>query len=197
MTTQPEIVTGPKAGRAGGIVTALRRAAQSFSFYLAIVVEVVAGVLLCLVTAFVFIQVVFRYVLGLSLEWTEELARYTAIWSALLGAALGVRSRLHFRILFLVTRFSTGAQAIVTRAVDVAIAAFLIVFVVSSGPLLAAAADQESPGARIPLLWVYLSGPVSAVLMLVFMACEVIGGGWRRLSTEVVPDEALPGATHS
>ena len=176
-------------GQAGRLDT-IRSTAKALSYYLAFAVEVLAGVLLCLVTGFVFLQVVFRYVLGSSLQWTEELARYTAIWSALLGAALGVRSRLHFRLIFIVTRFSDRAQVIVGRLVGAAIALFLIVFVVSSGPLLAVAADQESPGARIPLLCVYLSGPVTAVLMLIFMACEVIAGGWRRLPTESV-DETL------
>ena len=44
------------------------------------------------------IQVYFRYVLNASLTWSEELSRFTFIWLAYMGAVLGAKERIHFRV---------------------------------------------------------------------------------------------------
>lgn len=59
--------------------------------------------ILCLVLfgAMIFLavlQVIFRFVLNASLDWTEELARYCFIASIYAGAALGVKEEQHIRV---------------------------------------------------------------------------------------------------
>jgi len=50
-------------------------------------------IMLALVTS----QVVFRYVLQVSVPWTEEAARWFYAWQVFLGSALAMRARIHLR----------------------------------------------------------------------------------------------------
>ena len=57
--------------------------------------------LLAFITIGVFIQVVMRYVFSMSFLWGEELSLFAFIWSVFLGAAVGVRRRIHLGFDFL------------------------------------------------------------------------------------------------
>src|SRR3954452_8399124 len=59
--------------------------------------ETVAVILLmALLTAVTFAQVITRYLLGDPLIWSEELARYLFVWVSMIGAALAIREGGHF-----------------------------------------------------------------------------------------------------
>lgn len=47
---------------------------------------------------FLFIQVIFRYVVGKSLPWTEELSRYAFLCLVYIGTALAAKTRSHIRV---------------------------------------------------------------------------------------------------
>ncbi|MEH6717509.1 MAG: TRAP transporter small permease [Aurantimonas endophytica] len=51
------------------------------------VLDAAAAVLLVIVLALTCAQVVFRYVLGISMPWTEELTRLLFVWLVLIGAS--------------------------------------------------------------------------------------------------------------
>lgn len=51
------------------------------------VLDAAAAVLLVIVLALTCSQVVFRYVLGISMPWTEELTRLLFVWLVLIGAS--------------------------------------------------------------------------------------------------------------
>ena len=54
--------------------------------------------LLALMTILIFLQIIFRFVLNLSLDWTEEVARYTFVWLVYMSASLGVKHSSHIRV---------------------------------------------------------------------------------------------------
>src|ERR1700704_2437309 len=59
--------------------------------------ETIAVILLvALLTAVTFAQVVTRYLLGDPLIWSEEAARYLFVWVSMIGAALALREGGHF-----------------------------------------------------------------------------------------------------
>src|SRR3954462_8624627 len=67
--------------------------------------ETVAVILLmALLTAVTFAQVVTRYLLGDSLIWSEEAARYLFVWVSMIGAALAIREGGHFGLDLLIRR---------------------------------------------------------------------------------------------
>jgi len=51
-----------------------------------------------IMTVMVFLQVIFRYVLGEALSFSEELARYMFVWSVAMGSALALRSHSHIGV---------------------------------------------------------------------------------------------------
>lgn len=54
-------------------------------------INAVTGIILALLCAIVFVQVIMRYVFGHSLSWSEELTRYMFVWIIYLGVNLGIR----------------------------------------------------------------------------------------------------------
>lgn len=169
----------------------LRSAAVQFSYYLGLAVELIAGVLLVCSATLIVCQVFFRYVLHSPLDWTEEAARYTAVWAGLLGAALGVRSNTHFRVMLLVNRLGDVRRNAIERICRAFIAAMLLViFWMSIRYVLEIGVIQLSPGLRISMVWLYSVVPVSTALMLAFMFCEAVGGSVRMLWTEERTSEA-------
>lgn len=58
----------------------------------------VAALFLFVFIVCIILQVLTRYVPGFSVAWTEEIARYSFIWSMLLGASAMVKSRAHYNM---------------------------------------------------------------------------------------------------
>ena len=67
--------------------------------------ETVLCGLMVAIVAIIFTQVVTRYLLHVSLSWSEEFARYLLIWLAMLSAAYGFKIKAHFALVFVVNRF--------------------------------------------------------------------------------------------
>ena len=65
------------------------------------VIDPAARFLLAFITIGVFIAVVMRYGFSTSFLWGEELSLFAFIWSVFLGAAIGVRRRIHLDFDFL------------------------------------------------------------------------------------------------
>jgi TRAP-type C4-dicarboxylate transport system permease small subunit len=55
-------------------------------------------------------QVFFRYVLRISVPWTEEAARWFYIWQIFLGSALAMKHKLHIRVVFMREKLSPTMQ---------------------------------------------------------------------------------------
>ncbi|MCK4241822.1 MAG: TRAP transporter small permease subunit, partial [Candidatus Atribacteria bacterium] len=54
----------------------------------------------------VLLTVISRYIITISIPWTEELARYLMIWIAFLAGSLGLKKGVHVGIVFLVRKTS-------------------------------------------------------------------------------------------
>jgi TRAP-type transport system small permease protein len=121
-------------------------------------------------TVLVFLQVIYRYVIGDSLSFSEELARYMFIWSVAMGSALALRTRSHIGVELLVERLpeSLGNRAkLLANALNLAFFALLVWF---GFDMVLETMDQESPAMELPLGYVYLSVPLSAIVLLI---CEI------------------------
>ncbi|MEB3103888.1 TRAP transporter small permease [Ferviditalea candida] len=69
----------------------LRKIDEHFEEYLSVI-------LFSLMTLLIFLQIIFRFLLNASLDWTEELARYSFVWLVYLSASLGVKKNRHIRV---------------------------------------------------------------------------------------------------
>lgn len=137
--------------------------------------EVVLCCILVAMVAITFSQVVSRYVLHVSLSWSEEASRFLLIWLAMLSAAYGFKVRTHFALTIVVDRFGARAKRTVGALVVVAMALFLCVFVFEAVAVTRNAVGRIGPGTQISMAVPYSSTIVGGVLMLYY----VLRTGWR------------------
>jgi TRAP-type C4-dicarboxylate transport system permease small subunit len=133
-----------------------------------------AGAFLSIMTFSVFLEVLARYVLHLSLSWPEEVARFSFIWLSLLGASIALeRKKLHdIDIVF--DRLPGGLRPFITFAVNLLVIGILIVFVVYGAKLTALVHLQVSPAMEIRMSYVYSAIPFATGLMLISQAFNTI-----------------------
>jgi TRAP-type C4-dicarboxylate transport system permease small subunit len=143
--------------------------------------RVVSGLLAVLLIAMVFAvtwQVVSRYLLGSPSGWTEELARFLLIWIGLFGGTLAYQRRLHLGLDLLADRLKDTALKFQQHAVDLCVLIFAVTILIIGGSLLVALThelSQYSPALGLPMSIVYLSLPLSGVLMAVSALIALTG----------------------
>lgn len=116
-------------------------------------------VLLTVLTAATFVQVVGRYVLNESPSWTEELARYSFVWANMLGCAIALKCGKHASVDLLVSKLHGSAKQIQRLVIDL-LATFAGVLLLVEGYKMTTAIYAKgtlSPAMRIPMWLIYLS----------------------------------------
>ena len=86
-----------------------------------------AVVLLCMFVI-VMLSVVFRVVVAVSASWTEELAQYTLIFLAFIGAAALMRDERHIAITVFVDRLRKGPRRVLNIVNRLLMLPFFILF---------------------------------------------------------------------
>ena len=119
--------------------------------------------------AIIFMQVVTRYLIGFTFEWSEELARFLFVWSVFLGSALIMGEDGHLAVELLPRLLKGKKPGIV---LDIFINAcgyvFILLLIVQGWLMTETMTFQDAPGLGIPMSWVYIIMPVSGILMLLY-----------------------------
>ena len=131
--------------------------------------ESVAGVLLLVVVAGVLLGVVSRYVLNLSVPWTEEFVLFVFLWLIVIGAAAGMSRGAHASVDSLVMMLPPRSRAAFEFAIDVVVAATCVMLLFSGSEL-----TVQSRGSNPVLGWPdavrFAAIPVGAGLILLSLA---------------------------
>ena len=112
------------------------------------------------------VQVVCRYVLEISLSFTEELARFIFIWVTFLGTAMAMKKGQHVKMELLlgaVPPFIRNFFEFVGRVISMCI---YLVMIGGGIAVMWKTMDQTSAALNLPMSFVYLAVPVCGVLML-------------------------------
>ena len=112
-------------------------------------------------------QVFFRYVLNYPLGWTEEMARYVFIWAVFLGAAVVARSRGHVAVELFHPYLPLWGRRAVQIFNDVCILGFLALILWPALNYATYAFRLKAIATEIPMFFIYVSVPVSCVLIIV------------------------------
>jgi C4-dicarboxylate transporter DctQ subunit len=136
--------------------------------------EGLSGLLLGAIVVINVLQVVFRYVIGAPLGWTEEVMRYSVVWVTFLAATAAVHRGEHMVIDVLGGVLPAAAGRLLYLVVLLCIGAFCWVLVSEGFPLALRNAAQTSPSARIPMIVPYVSVAVGGLLILIQVACLAI-----------------------
>jgi TRAP-type C4-dicarboxylate transport system permease small subunit len=129
----------------------------------------VGGLILAVMTAAVFLQVVLRY-LGLTgIDGLEEVPRYLFVWLIMFGAAAAMWRNEHTVLDYFVNKFGPRTQAGISILVN-GLGIFLFGYLIwLSLTLVPNAGLQTSAGLGLTLDWVFGAIPVGAAMIIVPM----------------------------
>lgn len=128
--------------------------------------EFISGVLLMIISVAVFIQVVNRYLIGASIPWTEELARYSFLWITFIGVSLGVKRNSHLSVDIIKNFLGKIPNNILSLVIHLIFLIFCIVVAVIGFKVVGQMMEygQRSPALGIEMGYVYLCVPVGLTL---------------------------------
>lgn len=138
-------------------------------------------VLLSVMVLVSFGQVVTRF-FEVPLYWSEELARYIAIWLTFLGASYALRHGALARVEALLGVLTPKQKRILGIVIGILVLAFALFLCYFGYRIALRVIRQTSPAMFIPMSFVYASAPVGGLLMLLF--------GGEQLLDEVYPQPA-------
>jgi TRAP-type transport system small permease protein len=145
----------------------------------------VGGLILAIMTAAVFLQVVLRYLGRAGIDGLEEVPRYLFVWLVMIGAAAAMQRGEHTVLDYFVNALAPRGRALVialTNAVGIILFLYLIKL---SLVLVPNAQLQTSAGLNLPLGYVYLAVPVGSALIILPMLRSLyraLRGPWQRPS---------------
>lgn len=126
---------------------------------------VISVVMVCVTLA----QVIFRYVIAAPLPWSEELARYCFVWIVFLGGAVGLSRGIHLGVDLIVNKLPTRMQNGMAALTSLLIAAFAVVVIYASFPVINMNMFQRSPALGVQMSYIYIAIPIS--MGLIFLIC--------------------------
>lgn len=151
-----------------------QRALALLSGALGFVLIRMAALLLVAMTAILFLQVIYRYVLLLPLPWSEEAARFCLVWFAMLSSCIAGQQGVHFSIRWCLNWLSPGWREL-ARMLVLAFGIVVLAFVAYNGfRYLAVVEDLVATATQISMFWVYLAIPVGCGSLALIQTLELL-----------------------
>ena len=150
--------------------------------------EIVVVVALALMFVIISIQVFMRYVMQSSLSWSEELARYLFVLFVNVGISFGVKTKKHIRVELFSMWLPQKGKTVIRVLADIIFLAFAVV-IIYYGFITATMIfmfNQTSPALGLPMGLVYVTLPVSYILVLIRLI-QNIAEPLRNLKREARP----------
>ncbi|HYC66033.1 MAG TPA: TRAP transporter small permease [Reyranellaceae bacterium] len=145
----------------------------------------VGGVILAVMTAAVFIQVILRY-LGLTgIDGIEEIPRYLFVWLVMIGGAAAMWRHEHTVLDYFLNRCEPHLRAAVSILINALGIFFFVYMIWLSFVLVPNAGFQTSAGLGLTLDYVFMAIPVGSALMILPMLRNIyfeLGKLWPRSS---------------
>ncbi|MEM6536093.1 MAG: TRAP transporter small permease subunit [Pseudomonadota bacterium] len=157
-----------------GTLALYRRYCDGVRFVTLIGVNV-AAVFLGIMLTLVLVQIVLRSTIGVSISWSEEIAKSLMTWSAFLAAPEGLRKGQHLSLDILKGALPSNISAIVTIVVSMVMTFVFASIVFHSIQMISAGMAVRSAATSIPVGMFYLVLPVS-MIMFFGVVIEII---WR------------------
>lgn len=118
------------------------------------------------------LQVICRYVLKVSLSFTEELARFLFIWTTFLGTAMALKKNKHVKMELLVQSLPEIVQKLLNVLVFVSEMLIYVVLLYSGVQVVSKTIAQTSAAMNVSMGIVYSVVPISAIIMMIFESIE-------------------------
>lgn len=142
------------------------------------------AVMLLAMAGLVIFQVFTRYVLDSPAAFTEELVRYTLMWTAFAGGAYAVVDRKHMALVFFRDRVPAAPRRWLMVGIDALILVVAVVVLLIGGMQLALFSwDARSALLGVPRGIVYLGAPLAGL----FIAAAQTVNLWEDLTGQQLP----------
>ena len=145
----------------------LFKAAEKISEVIAWITIKIVIILTGIMTLAVLIGVLFRYVIGNPLGWTEALARYSMIWAALLAVSACIKDQEHVGLEILIRKLPAKLAKIVNFITGFLILFFLYELTKRGIDMAVSGLGQRSLSLGVTMFWPLMSVPVSAGLAFI------------------------------
>ena len=142
----------------------MRSAARALGWLLSRIEVVTASVLLAVMVALVFADVLLRYLMDAPITGTGELAGALFVWMVLFGSAAAARRRLHVGVGWFVEQLPSRPAAIVRRLATLVVVVVLLAVAWFGVELMGSSGARTLPLTDIPLRLVYAAVPIGCVL---------------------------------
>jgi TRAP-type transport system small permease protein len=144
------------------------RAVESALVFLLLTMVVVGG-----------LQVFNRFVLNMSLSWSEELQRYAHIWLVFLAVPVAYRRCAHIGMNMLVERFALPVQSALRLSCELLWLGFGLCVAYYATIIMGVAKNQITSGLGITMDWVYLGQVVGSTYLVICVVRNLAQGNWR------------------
>jgi TRAP-type C4-dicarboxylate transport system permease small subunit len=145
------------------------------------VIDALCSGFMIVVVSVMFLEVISRYILNLSLPWPGEVSRYLFIWIVMLGSFSALVDGEHFEVEFLVERLPDRVRVVASVFARIVVALVVIVLIRYGYILSVKVHGQLSAAMQIPMSLVYISVPVASLLMLI----SILWGGIADISRAI------------
>ncbi len=133
--------------------------------------------LLFITTAVVVIlcaQVVFRYFVGTSLDWIEEVSRILLTWLTFIGAAVALKRKGHIAVDYFVTLLPDGVRYCFEICTYIIIVAFSIFLMVQGMTFALLSEGTTFPALQVPVSLQYLGLPIGCLFMVIYGSLHLV-----------------------
>jgi TRAP-type C4-dicarboxylate transport system permease small subunit len=143
------------------------------------------GLILAVMTAAVFLQVILRYLGRMGIDGIDEVPRFLFVWLVMLGAAAAMHRGEHTTLDYFINLLGPRLRALViagTNAVGIALFLYLIKL---SFVLVPNAQLQTSAGLGLPLGYLFVAVPAGSLLIIIPMLrrlAAALRGLWQKRS---------------
>ena len=120
------------------------------------------------------LQVYTRYVLNTSLSWTEELARFTFIWTNLLGASLCVKYNAHATVTAVFEILPHKIKQYVLVFIQLVILAVSYVLIVPGIQFTMQVSRSVSPAMKLSMGLIYGAVPITGIFIVLYTLIYLI-----------------------
>ena len=137
------------------------------------IIEIFCGIVVLGQTVIIAAQVVTR-LMGISLPWSEELARFFLIWLTFLGCSLAIKQDSHLNVDFFVNMAPQKVKLVIGLFVKFLMIVFFGILLVYGIKLSIAAMNTPSTSLQWPMGAIYMVLPVSGIISIYYVVMQTI-----------------------
>ncbi|MFS0806425.1 TRAP transporter small permease [Shouchella sp. 1P01AA] len=128
--------------------------------------EVLLVIILSIMVLAISLQIFMRFVLGTSLGWSEELARYCFIYLVFIGISYGVKEERHIKIDAILSFLNEKRQLVFNLIVYGLFLLFALFIVIYGGAMSLEIIQlgQVTPGLGMKMGYVYVAAPIGMLM---------------------------------